>query len=286
MFMRSLYSLRFVMPLLCFCLIVSGAQAEKTVVNSHTALPDLKQVETITLPGNVPLQMVWIPAGTFLMGRYANEQDAYSNENPQHQVVLSQGVWMGKYVVTKEQWRTVMGTEPRANRKYVSNAPKSPAVCITWDDVQVFIAKLNACTGKVFRLPYEAEWEYACRAGTTTRFYWGDDRELTAIDAYAWWRGTALLTKEKYARPVGLKRPNPWGLFDMGSNVFEWCQDWYGVYPNGPVTDPTGPVSGIYRVQRGGSWIDYGNSCRSAHRIRETPSVAKIDAGFRLVLER
>jgi len=131
------------------------------------------ETETIMLPGNVPLEMVRIEPGTFLMGRYSGEQDSTSREDPRHQVTLTQGFWMGKYELTKAQWEAVMGTAPWSGQPYVLDDPNSPAVYVSWNNSQAFIAELNSLTGKSFRLPTEAEWEYTCRAGTTTRFYWG-----------------------------------------------------------------------------------------------------------------
>jgi sialidase-1 len=236
------------------------------------------------LRGSIPLDMIWIPSGTFLMGQGANEQDAYPNkETPQHRVTLSHGFWIGRYEVTKEQWRAVMGTAPWSGHKYVNDDMKSPAVCITWNDAQAFVERLTSDTGKTFRLPTEAEWEYACRAGTTTRFYWGDDPAYEEINGHAWWRGNTLVTEQAYAQPVGLKPPNAWGLYDMSGNASEWCQDWHGYYVGGAATDPVGPSSAQHRVLRGGSWIDIGGHCRSARRNHDVPSAVHSDIGFRVV---
>lgn len=240
--------------------------------------------QTVMLPGNIPLEMVWIPAGCFMMGCYPNEQDAYPDEAPQHPVTLSRGFWMGKYEVTQQQWRAIMQTAPWTGQKFVADIPQSPAVCISWQQTQEFIEKLNRYTGDTFRLPSEAEWEYACRAGTTTRFYWGDDLAFRGIDDQAWWRRTALNTDQKFARRVGSKLPNPWGLHDMGGNVYEWCHDWYAPYPDGPQTDYAGSENGKKKVNRGGSWITIGGCCRSARRGYDIPSAAYDDLGFRLLL--
>ncbi len=240
--------------------------------------------ETVMLPGNVPLEMVWIPPGTFMMGQYANEQDAYPNkETPQHRVTLSHGLWMGKYEVTKEQWQAVMGTAPWSGREYVTGEPKTPAVCVTWDDAQSFAAKVSSLSGRTFRLPTEAEWEWACRAGTATRFYWGDDPAYDDIDRQAWWRGTAMITEDQHARPVGLKPPNPWGLYDMSGNASEWCHDWHSYYAGEPAIDPAGPALAEHRVIRGGSWLTIGGHCRSARRNHDIPSASLVDTGFRVV---
>ncbi len=137
---------------------------------------------------------------------------------------------------------------------YVQNDPKSPAVYISWNDARQFVEKLSELTGKNFRLPTEAEWEYACRAGTQTRFYWGDDPKYREMNDHAWWRGNTVITNNKYARRAGAFPPNPWGLYDMSGNVSEWCQDWHNYYPGGPAKDPQGPAFAERRVLRGGSW--------------------------------
>ena len=241
--------------------------------------------QTFLLPGGIQLDLVWISAGSFTMGQREKEKDAYPNkETPQHPVTLSNGFWMGKYEVTKEQWRSVMGNEPWKGHRYVSDDPGSPAVYITWGDALAFTTKLATTTKRNFRLPTEAEWEYACRSGTTTRFYWGDDLDYEKIDHQAWWMGNTLITDNKYARSVGLLPPNFWGLYDMNGNVSEWCQDWHGYYYDGLAFDPVGAASGEHRVLRGGSWLCIGGHCRSSRRHHESPSIHKSDIGFRVVL--
>jgi sialidase-1 len=236
------------------------------------------------LPGNVALELVRIRAGTFLMGQKANEQDAYPNkETPQRRVTLSHGFWMGNYEVTERQWRAVMGTAPWSGKAYVDGDEQSPAVYVSWDDAQDFVARLSRYTGETFRLPTEAEWEYSCRAGTQTRFYWDDDPTYEKINRAAWWRGNALITEQKYPRPVGLKPPNRWGLYDMSGNVSELCQDWHGYYGDDSITDPIGPASATHRVVRGGSWITTAGQCRSSRRNHEPPTAAHCDLGFRVV---
>ena len=239
--------------------------------------------ETILLPGNVPLVMVWCPAGTFLMGRYPSEQDSNINESPQHQVTLSQGFWMGKYELTKRQWTAVMGTTPWTGHEYVLNDPDSPAVYVSWNDAQVFIAALNSATGLTFRLPTEAQWEYAARAGTVTRYYWGDDPGCTEIGNYAWRLANTWDLGVEYAQITGRKLPNEFGLYDMIGNVWEWCNDWFGSYSSSAQTNPTGAASGTYRVGRGGSWYNFDYFCRSAYRSIFVPGNATYDIGMRLV---
>ena len=241
------------------------------------------QTETILLPGDVPLEMVWIPAGSFMMGGYPGEQDSQEDEYPQHQVSLSYGFWIGRYELTKMQWTAVMETEPWNGQSNPGTGANSPAVYVSWDNVQTFIAALNSQTGRTFRLPSEAEWEYACRAGTTTRFYWGGDSSYTVISSYAWWRGNTFVGNPRlYAYGVGQKLPNAWGLYDMSGNVYEWCQDWYGAYPAASATDPVGVLSGSTRVVRGGYWDVSGQGCRSANRSYRSPSSANNYLGFRL----
>ena len=230
------------------------------------------------------MDLAWIPAGTFLMGQRAGEQDAYPNkETPQHRVNISCGFWMARTEVTKQQWRAEMGTSLWAGRERAGDDDHTPAVFISWDDARAFVEKLTAQTGRPFRLPTEAEWEYACRAGTTSRFYWGDDPNYEQINQAAWWRGNAFLTADRHARPVGLMPPNPWGLCDMSGNVSEWCQDWHWFYGDGPDTDPVGPACAPHRVLRGGSWLTTPGQCRSSRRHHEVPSAKQSDIGFRVV---
>jgi len=240
----------------------------------------------ILLPGGVPLEMKWCPAGMFLMGRYNGEKESRSEEDPQHSVTLTRGFWLGKYEVTKRQWEAVMETTPWVGREYVLDHPDSPAVYVSWNDAQEFVARMNSLGRGLFRLPTEAEWEYACRAGTTTRFYWGDDLAYTSFKEYAWFDGNARNIGERYAHVVGLKRPNAWGLYDMSGNVWEWCQDWYAEgYPDGPVTDPTGPGSGSTRARRGGAWNSDEYYCRSASRAGGSLEDGFYYLGLRLARE-
>jgi len=246
-------------------------------------------VETVLLPGNVPLDMVWIPAGTFMMGAQPDESDARPDEWPRHEVTLSHGFWLAKYELTKAQWTAVTGEEvPWLGGACVLDHPDSPAVYVRWTDAVAYIAELNTVTGKTFRLPTEAEWEYACRAGTTTRFYWGHDAEFATIDDYAWWSDNTLYIGQDYAHVVGQKLPNPLGLYDMAGNVAEWCADWHGGYPSAPVTDPAGPGSGTGRVYRGGGYSHLGRWCsphRSSARNADDPWCISSEAlGFRLAM--
>lgn len=233
---------------------------------------------------DVRLDMVWVSGGSFMMGRYSGEQDSFDYEDPQHSVTAP-GFWMGKYELTKAQWTAVMGTTPWSGQSYVLDDPNSPAVYVSWNDAQSFITALNSYTGLTFRLPSEAEWEYACRAGTTSRFYWGDDPSYTVGNDYCWWRYNADNVGECYAHVVGLKLPNFFGLCDMSVNVWEWCEDdWHYGYVGAP-TNGTSWVDtprGSTRVLRGGCWDIIGHFCRSASRFGYIPSVTFSGLGFRL----
>ena len=190
-----------------------------------------------------------------MMGTVADQHDWIHAESPQHQVTLSQGFWMAKYELTKRQWTAVMGTTPWLGQSYTLDDPESPAIHVSWNTAQEFITALNYYTGGSFRLPSEAEWEYAYRAGTTTRFPWGDDLDNEETADHAWDYYGAAAAGEPYAHVVGQKLPNAFGLYDMGGNVWERVQDWWAPYANeNPLTDPTGPATGTCKVIRGGAW--------------------------------
>jgi len=227
---------------------------------------------SLDLGNGVKLELVLIPAGKFLMGSPESEKDRCKDET-QHEVTISHPFYMGKYVVTQEQYQVVMGTNPAKFKE-----PKNPVEMVRWDDAQEFCKNLGAKAAKTVRLPTEAEWEYACRAGTTTRFYSGD--EDTELGGFAWFYGNSAGT----THTVGQKQANPWGLYDMHGDVFVWCADWYGEYGAGPATDPTGPTKGADRVLRGGSWANLPKICRAANRRRGRPYNSDFDRGFRVVV--
>jgi len=236
--------------------------------------PDTKQEEQPTTPeetvsavNSIGMRFVPISAGTFTMGE----------DKTAHKVTLTQAFELGQYEVTQKQYETVMGTNPSREK-----GPQNPVEHVSWDDAVEFCRKLSAekKAGYIYRLSTEAEWEYSCRAGTTTKYSFGDsDSEL---GDYAWYNDNGLEGLSGVTRhPVGRKKPNAWGLYDMHGNVGEWCQDWYGDYPSGSVTDPIGPVSGKYRSSRGGSFVNPASLVRSARRTPTRPGKRSSGLGFR-----
>ncbi len=259
-----------------------GAGNYSSVYSDYIKLvPDAE--ETVMLAGGVPLVMVWVPGGTFTMGSPESEQNRYVDEGPQHAVTLN-GFWVGKYELTKRQWVAVMGTTPWAGQDYVLDNLDSPAQCVSWQDAHLFTAALNSSTGKTFRLPSESEWEYACRRGTPTRFYWGDDLNDLLIGYYAWWNTNAYRTDQQYPRVAGQKWANGFDLCDMSGNVSEWCEDYYQNSYGGTPTDGSASLSpeSAYRVYRGGDWSSFSPDCRSAARHYNYPSTVSSNIGIRL----
>ncbi|BDU73250.1 SUMF1/EgtB/PvdO family nonheme iron enzyme [Mesoterricola silvestris] len=238
----------------------------------------------VTLAEGLPLDLTPIPRGVRRMG--SSERDPYheDDETP-HDVAITRNFYMGTFLVTQAQWQQVMGNNPSAFQTPPS--PRLPVEQVTYDDALAFLARLNAemttfcplCPpGYVFRLPTEAEWEYACGAGSLTPWYWGDSFE--AYPNYAW-------IGKQGAEAVGLLVPNYWGLYDMSGNLWEWCQDWYGPYRlrSGIDPDPVGPPTGSARVLRGGGWIlTNPRFFRIAYRGARFPGSLANDQGFRVVL--
>jgi formylglycine-generating enzyme required for sulfatase activity len=248
---------------------VSSAEASKKISNS------------------IGIKLRLIPPGTFPMGSNLLSR----REKPVHQVTITKPFYLGVYEVTQAQWQQIM----RNNPSYFKDA-ENPVEQVSWDDAVEFCRRLSdlpaeAVAGRVYQLPTEAQWEYACRAGTTTAYSFGDD--ATALGEYAWFAnnsgdrlidprnnaeqdslsyGERLIANHSRTRAVGQKKPNAWGLHDMHGNVWEWCQDWDGDYPSGSVTDPDGPASGTKRILRGSCWANDGVKCWSAHRNKYEPS--------------
>ena len=238
--------------------------------------------KTLRLPGGETMTMIYVAPGSFMMGSPTTEKGRYYKET-QHHVTLTKGYWLGETEVTQAQWESVMGDNP----SYFKGASR-PVENVSWEDCQEFIAKVNREAqrqlGGEARLPTEAEWEYACRAGSRTAYSWGNllNGDKANCDGnYPY--GTAIKGPYKAATVnVRSYSPNAWGFYDMHGNVYEWCQDWYGAYPSGAVTDPTGQASGDDRVLRGGGWSYDARDCRSASRDSGRPGFRYYNCGFRL----
>jgi formylglycine-generating enzyme required for sulfatase activity len=222
------------------------------------------------------------------MGSPETEEGRWDDEY-QHKVTITKPFYMQTTEVTQGQWKAVMGTEPW-KRWFISKFrvkayPNYPATYITWNDAVAFCEKLGAKEGKTYRLPTEAEWEYACRAKSTTSWNCGDDEK--ELGDYAWYKENTVNIEENHAHQVGLKRPNAFGLYDMHGNVWEWCNDYYGPdYDNqSSEQDPLGSARGSYRVLRGGSWHSVASSIRSAYRDRGSSYNSNRHRGFRVVCE-
>ncbi len=238
------------------------------LLSTPTLAAESKTIDGITF--------IKIEPGCFQMGRDANFKESSRNELPTHKACISKSFYLGETEVTQMQWTKVMGENP-SKYKFLNN----PVERVSWNDVQEFLQKLNARDGgNHFRLPTEAEWEYAARAGSTTVYSYGNDAD--DLSKYAWFGNEGYGGK---AKPVAEKKPNPWGLYDMHGNVWEWVQDWYSEtgYANSAETDPTGPESGKYKVSRGGSWVGSAFNLRSCVRFSGLPVSRSADIGFRLV---
>ena len=221
----------------------------------------------------VSFEMVEVRGGTFRMGATSEQgSEADSDEKPVHSVTLS-GYYIGKTEVTQALWKAVMGSNP-SNFK----GDNLPVECVSWNDCQEFVRKLNSLTELNFRLPTEAEWEFACRGGNNSRGYKYSGSNY--IDNVAWYWDNSLGN----TLPVATKLPNELGIYDMSGNVREWCSDWKGDYSSGAQTNPKGPYDGSYRVNRGGSWFDLARHCRSSYRDSYSPDYCGDFLGLRLSL--
>ena len=219
------------------------------------------------------MEMIYCAPGSFMMGSPEDEEDLFDDET-QHKVTLTKGFWLGKYPVTQSQWKSVMRGNPS-----VLGGDAYPVDSVSWADCKEFIEKINSRSNIAARFPTEAEWEYACRAGSGEAYSGTGD-----LDEMGWYDGNS----DYGTHPVGEKEPNGWGFYDMHGNVMEWCADWYGSYPTKAVTDPEGPASGVVsRVLRGGGWGWDARYCRSACRISFSSDsgnhdFGSYDSGFRL----
>ena len=244
---------------------------------------DTPEMKTFTVNG-VSFKMVAVEGGTFTMGATVEQgSDAYDEEKPAHQVTLS-SYSIGQTEVTQALWVAVMGSNP----SYFTGDLQRPVETVSWDDCQTFITKLNQLTGQNFRLPTEAEWEYAARGGSKSKGY--KYAGSNTIGDVAWYYDNSYAlgsSNPNYGtHAVATKSPNELGLYDMSGNVWEWCQDWYSssYYNSSPSTNPTGPASGSYRVCRGGAWGHGTGNCRVSSRGYGEPSHTSSNLGFRLAL--
>ena len=264
---RLLITLTMVFTLSIGTVGMAMAQASKEITNS------------------IGMKLVLIPKGTFQMGSPIEEAGADDDEE-QHQVTISNDYYLGVTEVTQGQYEKVMGTNPSYSQNRViskSDSSMDPVEQVSWEDAVEFCKKLSdlpeeKAAGRVYRLPTEAEWEYACRAGSKTAYSFGEGSKSPGD--YAWFDGNS----NNQTHPVGEKKANALGLYDMHGNVWEWCSDWYGEYPKGAVSDPVGPREGSLRVIRGGSWLFAAALCRSAYRYWDDPSLRLINIGFRVAL--
>ncbi|WP_168119877.1 formylglycine-generating enzyme family protein [Paenibacillus sp. HB172176] len=231
---------------------------------------DLPHHVSLDIGKGINMEFVLIEPGTFPMGSSVAEED----EAPEHPVAISQPYYLGIYEVTQEQWVAMMGNDPSTFK-----GGKRPVDRVSWEDSQIFINKLQEKTDREFALPTEAQWEYAARAGTNTRWHFGDTE--SKLGDYAWFEGNS----NDETHPVGQKEPNAWGLYDMYGNVQEWCKDWYGApYAKEKASDPQGKASGDSKVLRGGAWGDDFTMVRSTYRNANGIDAKTSGTGFRVVM--
>jgi formylglycine-generating enzyme required for sulfatase activity len=236
------------------------------------------------ITNSIGMKLVLIQKGTFMMGSPESEEGRQEDET-QHEVTISKDYYLGVYEVTQAQYEKVMDKNPShfQGAKVGNENADLPVENVSWDDAVEFCKKLSDLpeekkAGREYRLPTEAEWVYACRAGSKTAYSFDDEEGL--LPEYCWFKRNS----SRRTHTVGLLQQNAWGLYDMHGNVWEWCSDWYGEYPDGTVIDPTGPKGGVYRVSRGGSWINVAALCRSALRNWDKPSFRNDYDSFRVAL--
>ncbi len=297
--MKSVLPLLIVMS---FCRIAATAEGQETPSQASLTL-DLQSAALPAFEGTgageakelVPgIVFHWCPPGTFQMGTPKTIDTSSSNEG-QVNVTLTSGFWIAETEVTQGQWQKLMGTTPWKGGKFAKEGDEYPANYLHYDDAVAFCKEMTnqerdakrLPAGWKYSLPTEAQWEYACRAGTKTKFSFGDDE--SKLSEYGWWGsdyGNGNAKGEKYAHRVGQKNANPWGLKDMHGNVWEWCSDWYGDLSGGQ--DPTGPAASRNRILRGGAFSGFAADCRSARRTgsRQPGSSRSQTYGFRFVAVR
>ena len=294
--MKAFLSAAAILGLWAFCLAQGGTGADlakppapaaspaplwdgnETIIDYARRAGIAQTQPVLDLDGNVTLKLTLVPAGKFLMGSPATDPNRWPDEGPRHEVTISKPFYMGACEVTQGQVQKVLGRNP--SRSATATRPVDSA---GWADADEFCKKLSQKTGRTVRLPTEAEWEYACRAGSAARYCYGDSGEPNRLGEYAWFADN---TNKVRTQPVGGRKPNAWGLYDMHGNVWEWCSDFYAdSYPKEPVVDPQGPAEGLYRVLRGGSFEDEAGFCRSTYRNRYAADVQIYGMGFRVVME-
>ncbi len=283
----------------CFFVTLILVQASILRILGEPSDPALTGTKAASFPTNAipseaepigrPVGFVWIKPGTFLMGSPKMEQERGKNEGPQTLVTIAKGFWMGRHEVTQAEFQLVMGGD-RSQFKGES----LPMESVSWFNATNYCRRLSLREkaaghlppGYWFRLPTEAEWEYACRAGKISAYAFGSSLSSTKanFNGNHPYGGALKGPNVDATTPVGSYPPNAWGLYDMHGNVWEWCLDWYGPYPGGEVTDPKGPATGFKRVVRGGNWFLMGRYCRSADRMYDFPGSKDASLGFRVVL--
>ena len=255
-----------------------GVVAEEPILTEPQTDPNTPKEKTIDMGNGITMEFIPIPAGEFDMGSPLTERDRDNDEGPVHRVKISRPFYMSKYEVTQEQYYAVAKSKPSRFKQ-----EGRPVDSVSWDQANIFCRKLSEIKGGSYRLPTEAEWEYSCRAGSQDRFYFGDDPTYSQIEQFAY----CSENSDSATHPVGEKKPNPFGLYDMHGNVWEWCGDWYAAdyYQHSIAVDPHGPQKGKSRVLRGGGWFRSARYCRSANRSGLEPYYIRNHVGFRVVLE-
>ena len=243
---------------------VSGASGDPPPTAGATR--QTGETRVVTLPGGAKMEMIWCAPGSFRMGSPDDEHGRVSDE-PLHSVTLTKGFWLGKYEVTQSQWESVM----RSNHSRFKNGD-SPVENVSWYDCEAFVKRVNPAFGGKARLPTEAEWEYACRAGSDAPFAGSG-----VVSEMAWYDENS----EHHTHEVGENKPNAWGFYDMHGNVLEWCSDWFS-NPKSDAVNPKGPPSGSFKMLRGGCWFFLGTDCRCAYRLKREPTLRNCIFGFRL----
>ncbi len=289
--------MKYTVYFIAMLLLLSGCRGDSP--NAQPTPDSQKAPIGDTVPGkpftnSIGMKLVYIPPGEFMMGsrdtveevarKSGGKNTYFTHEHPQHRGKIITGFFMGSTEVTQGQYREIMGQNPSHFK-----GEDNPVETVSWNDAVRFCKKLSEKEGKTYRLPTEAEWEYACRAGTTTPFYTGETISTNQANYngdFAYGNGTKGVYRKRTIA-VGSFPPNNFGLYDMQGNVWEWCQDWYGkgYYETSPTTDPQGPSAGVYRLLRGGSWSICPWNCRSASRYWNVPFTRNDSFGFRLLLD-